>query len=868
MKTLWTILILILSLAAMANAQTPFYSPIGTTKYPSLYVTLDPANPQSAKKPAAEFWVFFDNGLKVTDPVDNSVVAALDTFKTSDDVAASRPLKISSDVPVASQRLGMYRSADDASFGNNLSVLALYTFYEPTVIFLNANNDTIKAGTALTTGVNDNTPVKAVLVIPVGPDAGDTLKANWTFDLVGSAGIKFMKALPVSATDTLTLNKLVFIDGVASFNLRGTQAVQLGAVTYSGYPTGSSSPYRVTGSFPASLNITNPDFPALDSAAIFDTDGDGKGDKITGYFTSGLDKVTESMTLSSNWPNNGTLSTLSGNVTKDNINDSVSISGLQLVAQTLNPAAGELKVDMVSSVSGATGSTQAPIKDRIGPVIQAVTILPGFNGAPDTLIAVFNKELDTASVTPGEMLLVNGTKVMVDSAGPAGDRTWIFVLADGKVEAGDSLQVNVLGSILADDGNKPSYNKPALITDAGRVPRVSENGNGFFDADADGRMDSVVVQFAETITQGQLDAVDFRFVWKDSTGTPFELRPPADQLVLGADGKTVSWAFNADSFNIMPYLTSIESRDYGYAALISTYQLNGAESGDTLMVKMADRMAPVLVSSFLRPESSSKNAPDKLTLEFSEAVDGSALTNLDYIEFEVDGVNTRFELDDPRWSTDGRTLDLKLAQGATLSSRPNPADSLKISMVAGGIQDLHGNAIGASAPQILLEGDPRVLVETADMIGVDRDDIGVDETPVTEKFYEDNTQLSEVMGTSLGVLLDIGQATIPDDSTGELDLEKIGMNWELFVYTSSGAYVAGSNNEIRCNDPGFDGNCFENRKKIYLRWNMLSEDGRKAGVGVYLAKVRIKVYGQKNSRTIEKIFTWGVRAGTAGRTIR
>lgn len=286
------------------------------------------------------------------------------------------------------------------------------------------------------------------------------------------------------------------------------------------------------------------------------------------------------------------------------------------------------------------------------------------------------------------------------------------------------------------------------------------------------------------------------------------------------------------------------------------------------MVKMADRMAPVLVSSFLRPESSNKNAPDKLTLEFSEAVDGSALTNLDYIEFEVDGVNTRFELDDPRWSTDGRTLDLKLAQGAILSSRPNPADSLKISMVAGGIQDLHGNAIGASAPQILLEGDPRILVETANRIEVDRDEIGVDETPVTEKFYEDNTQLSEVMGTSLGVLLDIGQATIPDDSTGELDLDKIGMNWELFVYTSAGAYVAGSNNEIRCNDSGFDGNCFENRKKIYLRWNMLSEDGRKAGVGVYLAKVRIKVYGQKNSHTIEKIFTWGVRAGTAGRTIR
>ena len=35
-------------------------------------------------------------------------------------------------------------------------------------------------------------------------------------------------------------------------------------------------------------------------------------------------------------------------------------------------------------------------------------------------------------------------------------------------------------------------------------------------------------------------------------------------------------------------------------------------------------------------------------------------------------------------------------------------------------------------------------------------------------------------------------------------------------------------------------------KELYLRWNLRSDDGRKAGVGVYLAKFKLKVYGERN----------------------
>ena len=94
----------------------------------------------------------------------------------------------------------------------------------------------------------------------------------------------------------------------------------------------------------------------------------------------------------------------------------------------------------------------------------------------------------------------------------------------------------------------------------------------------------------------------------------------------------------------------------------------------------------------------------------------------------------------------------------------------------------------------------------------------------------------------------------------------------MYVYTNLGAYVASSSGKIMCDDPYFkpegknvdEGNCLENPKKLYFRWNMRSANGRKVGIGVYLAKFRVKVFGAKETFEYERYYNWGVKAGKNG----
>ena len=45
---------------------------------------------------------------------------------------------------------------------------------------------------------------------------------------------------------------------------------------------------------------------------------------------------------------------------------------------------------------------------------------------------------------------------------------------------------------------------------------------------------------------------------------------------------------------------------------------------------------------------------------------------------------------------------------------------------------------------------------------------------------------------------------------------------------------------------------------------MRSENGRKVGIGVYLAKFKVKVFGAKESFEYERYYNWGVKAGKNG----
>jgi hypothetical protein len=174
-------------------------------------------------------------------------------------------------------------------------------------------------------------------------------------------------------------------------------------------------------------------------------------------------------------------------------------------------------------------------------------------------------------------------------------------------------------------------------------------------------------------------------------------------------------------------------------------------------------------------------------------------------------------------------------------------------------------------PKVMVEGDPRVIMKTMSMADLNKaQELSERAKPFTIKNVKDAKEASDQ--SSLGVLMDIGFSTImKKNSKGEQvpDMKDIGLHWELYVYTNLGAYVGHASGSIACDDDFFksegskEGNCLDNPDKLYVRWNMRSDDGRRVGVGLYLAKFKVKVYGAKEDFKIERIFRWGISAKNA-----
>jgi hypothetical protein len=278
---------------------------------------------------------------------------------------------------------------------------------------------------------------------------------------------------------------------------------------------------------------------------------------------------------------------------------------------------------------------------------------------------------------------------------------------------------------------------------------------------------------------------------------------------------------------------------------------------------MGDYMPPVISGTFLNPESYQMLEPDKFTISFSEAIDHENLALLDdCLEFKVDGRWVHYSLGAAEWSEDGRTVTLYMEAGEDLSDRMNPADSVRFDNFKDGLTDRSGNKGSDLSPAAMVEGDPRVIMKTTSFADLNKAaELSDRVKPFTIEPVKDAKVASDE--SSLGVLMDVGFSTIMKaDSAGSIvpNKDNIGLEWELYVYTNLGAYVGGASGKIDCNDPFFEGNCLENPDKLYVRWNMRADNGRRVGVGIDLAKFKIKVFGAREDFKIERIFRWGISA--------
>lgn len=762
-------------------------------------------------------------------------------------------------------------------------------FYYPRLIFSDANGKKIDNLGEFTTGEFKLVNVQATT--PNGkPDTKFTSTggSNWLVPDVGSNTSLEFYSVDNNGNRADKIDSVKMDNGQAQFFIGAATPVNGGKIDfhysiYTSLAKPSERP-RDTVPFPGTINISYGDHALLDSAHIYDLDGDGIGDNIQAWFNENLTKSPRNPQMS--WPDHEKLTAVNAGGSSISFakgNNYIEVD-VEPRAVTQHPAAGDFGVE-VQSESGQWIPLQTPLVDKIGPVLERVTIIKGQNGAPDTLVARFNKDLDS-SFTSGKAFLVNGESVRVTGE-PIADRTWSFVVDErdaSKVHAGDSIRIASNGGLKSFNKNLPASNNRAVeIRESGSIPPLAEDGNGFFDANQDGRLDSIALTFTAPLQAWQLDSLDVRFYWKDTNNHIIELKPDPADLIWDAKNPTqVAWKFDPNAFGIQHNLTSIDDASYGYGFLLNKQEILTEVVRDTATINMADKMAPVLGSAIIWPNSKDKDKGDSLVLYFSEAVDTNSLRTLDFLQFLQTGSGQGdLGLLKPVWSADGKTLSVQLAKGTSLWDRPNPGDSLLIKSLAQGLQDTQGNAMDSDGNPVLLQGGARVLTDDAFIVGVNRMALGGSEVPRNAKgepeaislnFLPDNVKLSDgLQGNSLGVLLDIGMATVGDldslSSELELDYDKIKLTWRLDVFTSLGGFVASSNGEIKCTDSEFsasgagEGNCFENRRRVYVSWNMLAENGRRVGFGVYVAKLSVVVNGAKKPHRVEKNYVWGVKAG-------
>jgi len=790
---------------------------------------------------------------------------------------------VNANYPVYNVALGT-AITNDGSY----AIARVYNFYVPGVQYCldEACKDPVTDLTKIQLEVGDEVTIYARTFIPVGPnkDVTDSIEKTFYIQPLESA-LRYYSLSGVELPLRPYGYQIDFHSGRSVFVIRATKAV-----TDDGAPFAVNSfidstalakgdtNFMVRQEFPGELQFVNPDMPILDSAFIYDTNGDGKGDSIAGYFSGRRDSV-EMEKFYYDWPDGKSFKEHEGEWDWSAGSGILELTGVN-VDVPKDSGNGSLKVDMKSVNTGAHAEAEKVIVDRIGPVILMANLIPGEKGSTtDTLELFYNKPIDK-SWNEGKGYILNGTPINLEAIKKDGKR-WTFVIDTGIVDFGDSIKIATIcddrdcpdGLVKAADGNKTGKNNPAVVENSGRIYADDER-NGFYDRDGDGRMDSASIAFDDPITREELEKMVVRYYWLDTNGELLEIVPDVEKLKLSDDGTLVGFALNLkkDEYGIKEKLTSIDKgysrlgEEYGYVTVTYTETKDGEKKERTDTLGMHDRMAPVISGTFLKPESYQKMASDVFYIEFSEAIDFKNVKGAEEaFSFYVDGEWVSLPFTAVVWASDGKSAEIRMESGTRLVERMNPADSVKFDASCLSFKDSEGNGLSGLAPAVMVEGDPRVITQNYSFASRENADESVKDA-ITFEVADGLT--SEDAHKALGVLMDVSFATILKEEADdiEMDLSKIGMDWELHVYTNLGMFVAKASEKIKCDDRDiFDGNCFENPHQLYLRWNMLDSKGRRVGVGAYVAHIKVRVYGAKESFKVERFYNWGI---TGSRKIR
>jgi hypothetical protein len=341
------------------------------------------------------------------------------------------------------------------------------------------------------------------------------------------------------------------------------------------------------------------------------------------------------------------------------------------------------------------------VSDSTGPVLKPpATLKPSPDSAgSDTLIVVPSEAL----MPPSNSVLLQfksgnhvipADSVIFKSAKPSGNGTWTVILAPNspyRPNPGDSVRLAPSVQDSTTSRNVPSPNEPWVpLTGNLRVPYAAY----YYDANTDGRVDSVSLSFAVPPVVGSV--VHVADPAGSGTFKSFTITPADAGL------KVVSFSFDTSEWG--QNVTGWSNTNLG--ALLPPAGADTAIHGGPFAIQ--DKVAPVIVSAVMRYTSDTSTV-DTLRITFSENVKLDTALILSQFKHSGNSSDTGTSVL-PVWlgydsATKVLTVYLRpVPSGDTLN--PGVGDSLRLTFA---VQDLVGNSPQTVAKWTVITGNRRVF---------------------------------------------------------------------------------------------------------------------------------------------------------------
>ncbi len=391
-----------------------------------------------------------------------------------------------------------------------------------------------------------------------------------------------------------------------------------------------------------------------------------------------------------------------------------------------------------------------------------------------------------------------------------------------------------------------------------------------YDRNGDGVLDSIAVVFNKPFGETIPDTI----AWSFGSGDWHTVASVENVTMLMRDEKSLS--IHADSLLDKVFTGDAKSAYQGSFRYHYTYM--DKETGQMTQLSLdglaiEDRIGAILVDKpIVKPIGENTN---KLTVYISEATQAGILNGVPFLEFKDKAgeiVNPMLvsviSVSPNRNSNYYDVLFQKKDESMVL-----PDVGFMVRLIPGVLPDLQGNVPHVDNPWLRIEGEQRVGVESPGVVAINpvdwtpgkwphANDVAPVRVDVSKKI-EDVVAETGLPGELIKFdLSEVGKSLLMNSNDSrDIVLAKAKIKWEVDYFSTLGQFVNSQSGVVACNDKKvFGTDCVENPGNVFLMWDAHTHKGRWVGTGVYIAKLKFKIFqDDKIVGQTDDTFNLGVR---------